>query len=373
VSGNVVILSVLAVLLASLAVCAALVLTQRWHGSLSLDHDLNGAQKIHQSPVPRIGGVGVMCGLLAGVALGYANGGSTWPYVIKLLICATPVFAAGLVEDLTKRVSVSTRLVASFVSAALAAWALDATLVRLDTPILDELMDWVSVAILFTCFAVGGLTHAVNIIDGLNGLASGAVGLMLAGLAFIAWHAGDLLVMNLCLWGIAALAGFMLLNYPFGRIFLGDGGAYLTGFWLAECAVLLLHRNPNVSTWAVLLVVLYPAWETGYSVYRRQIKLKTKADIPDSAHLHHQLFEIVQRFELSRNSNWFSHGIASAAIWAGVGVCQLAAIATATAPKASAALTAGFGILYIALYRSLNQARIEPNSDKNLVVQPQQN
>jgi UDP-N-acetylmuramyl pentapeptide phosphotransferase/UDP-N-acetylglucosamine-1-phosphate transferase len=326
VSGNVVTLSVLAVLVACFAVCALLIFTQRWHGPLSLDHDLTGAQKIHHNPVPRVGGIGVAIGLLAGVLVGYAYGGDMWQLAIKLLACAAPVFAAGLLEDLTKRVSVKTRLAASFVSAGLAALLLDATLTRLDTPVLDELMIWGPFALLFTSFAVAGMTNAINIIDGLNGLASGAVGLMLAGLAGIAWQVGDPLVFKMCLWGIAAMSGFMLLNYPFGRIFLGDGGAYLAGFWLAECAVILLHRNPNLSTWAVLLCVMYPSWETIYSMYRRQFKEKKAAGAPDSDHFHHLVFIGLSSSGSPKTTQaWKKHGLASLLIWSFVLCCQVAA------------------------------------------------
>ncbi len=330
-------------------------MTQRWHGTLSLDHDLSGAQKIHHNPVPRVGGVGVMAGLLVGVAVGYAYGGTTWPHVIKLLACASPVFAAGLIEDLTKRVSVRTRLVASFTSAALAAWALDASLLRLDTPILDELMSWLPVAMLFTSFAVAGMTNAVNIIDGLNGLASGAVGLMLAGLAGIAWQAGDLLVMKLCLWGIAAMVGFMLLNFPFGRIFLGDGGAYLAGFWLAECAVFLLHRNPEVSTWAVLLCVMYPTWETLYSMYRRSAKQRGSSGQPDMVHFHHLIFKAAAKLLGAQGRVWLKHGAASLFVWAIVACCQLGALLTWNQHVLAVAMILGFVLVYVTLYSTIGQ------------------
>lgn len=353
-SGNVVTISVLAALAVSFAVCALLIVTQRWHGQLSLDHDLTGAQKIHQNPVPRIGGVGLMVGLLAGVLVGYGQGRNTWQQAITLVACASPVFAAGLIEDLTKRVSVKARLLASFVSALLASILLDATLIRLDTPLLDELIAWGPLALLFTSFAVAGMTNAINIIDGLNGLASGAVALMLAGLAAIAWHVGDLMVFKLCLWGIAALAGFMILNYPFGRIFLGDGGAYLAGFWLAECAVMLLHRNPAVSTWAVLLCVMYPTWETLYSMYRRNIKQKVSSGAPDSIHFHHLVLKVTQRQLGDGSSAWQRHGVATAIVWVLVIICQIAGYLLLNSSASSALFSAGFGVVYLLIYSALH-------------------
>jgi UDP-N-acetylmuramyl pentapeptide phosphotransferase/UDP-N-acetylglucosamine-1-phosphate transferase len=320
--------AVVAVLGTSFLVCAVLVLTQRWHGRLSLDSDLEGVQKMHTIPVPRIGGLGIVVGLLIGIVVGYHLNGETYPTVILLLAAATPVFVAGIVEDLTKRVSVRTRLIASFVSGALGVYLADAQLTRLDTPLLDDLMVYGPIAFAFTCFAVGGMTHAVNIIDGLNGLASGTVVIILAGLAAMAWQTNDLLVMRLCLWGMAGMVGFMVFNFPFGRIFLGDGGAYLAGFWVATCAVLLLSRNPEVSTWAVLLSLLYPVWETVYSMYRRKVLNRARTGMPDTGHLHHLVFRAIETRHPTPPGvrRWLSHSITSTLLWSLVALCQTLAV-----------------------------------------------
>lgn len=350
----------LTVLGSSAGVCALLVLTQRWHGRLSLDHDLNGVQKLHAIPVPRVGGLGLLFGLMVGVAAGYWSGGSTYPTTLLMLICAAPVFVAGLVEDLTKKVSVNTRLMASFVSAALGVWLLDARLVDVDTPILDVLVSYPAISVLFTVFAVGGVTHSVNIIDGLNGLAAGVVSIMLAGLAAMAWMHGDVMVMKLCLWGIAAMVGFLLLNYPFGRIFLGDGGAYLAGFWVAECGVLLMVRNPEVSTWAVLLACIYPVWETAFSMYRRRMVDRVQTGQPDMAHLHQLMFNRLKFSSLQQRApTWLNHGLTSACIWGMAAACQVVAV---LADNNSGVLLCGvlaYCVVYNWIYQALTPDTIE--------------
>lgn len=337
----------------SFLVCALLVLTQRWHGRLTLDHDLAGAQKIHVKPVPRIGGLGLAFGLLIAVVTGYFAGGKTYPTTLILLTCAMPVFAAGLVEDLTKKVRIRTRLVASFVSAALAIWLLNARLTDLDTVVLDDLIKYSAFSILFTIFAVGGVTHSINIVDGLNGLASGTVSIMLGGLAALAWMHGDVLVMKLCLWGIASMVGFLLLNYPFGRIFLGDGGAYLAGFWLAECGILLLQRNPAISTWSVLLACIYPVWETIFSIYRRSVRDRVNSGHADFGHLHQLLYRRLRSSTQLKSDTtpvWREHGLATAAIWAMVIGCQILAVLanenTSTLFTAACLYTLCYGWMY---------------------------
>lgn len=324
----------------SFAVCSGLVITQRWRGRLSLDHDLSGVQKLHHKPVPRIGGLGLFGGLLAAALAGWVWGGPHALTALILLLCALPAFLGGLIEDLTKRVPVRIRLLASFLSGGLAALVLGAHLNRLDTPMLDVLVSSLPLSVVFTAFAVGGVTNAVNIIDGLNGLASGCVALMLGGLGAIAWMHNDALVLYLCLIGIAAVLGFMLLNYPFGSIFLGDGGAYLAGFWLAECAVLLLVRNEAVSTWAPLLACFYPVWETGFSMYRRSFIRKTNSGRPDMVHFHHLLFRVFVTTAVGRGrAAWLRHGLTSMLLWQLVFICQLVASLFSTSTVVLSAAT----------------------------------
>jgi UDP-N-acetylmuramyl pentapeptide phosphotransferase/UDP-N-acetylglucosamine-1-phosphate transferase len=83
----------------------------------------------------------------------------------------------------------------------------------------------------------------------------------------------------------AVSAGFMVLNYPFGKIFIGDGGAFFLGFMVGQIAILLPMRNPEVSPWASLLICAYPVVEVLYSMYRR-ICNKKSTGTPDDQHLH---------------------------------------------------------------------------------------
>jgi UDP-N-acetylmuramyl pentapeptide phosphotransferase/UDP-N-acetylglucosamine-1-phosphate transferase len=132
---------------------------------------------------------------------------------------------------------------------------------------------------------VGGVANAINIIDGFHGLASGTVLIALLALAAIAARAGDAPLALVCLLVAAAVAGFWLVNFPWGKLFLGDGGAYFAGFSLAWLALLLPMRNPDVSPWAGLLVCAYPVIEVLYSVVRRY-RQRLSPGAPDSLHLH---------------------------------------------------------------------------------------
>ena len=265
----------------SLVCSLLLVATTRWHGRFTLDAT-RGIQKFHSVPTPRIGGLAIMLGLIFACAVSSpAQQGLFAP----LLAAAAPAFLFGIAEDMTRRVSIGARLVATMASG-LAAWALTgASIAATGIPLVDAALSWLPLSVLFTAFAVGGVANAVNIIDGFNGLASGTVIIGLVALGFIALECGDLELARLCFTVCAVTTGFFLVNFPFGKLFLGDGGAYLLGFLLAWLSITLVHRNPDVSPWAPLLACAYPIFETVFTIVRR-LWCRRHPGRPDSCHLH---------------------------------------------------------------------------------------
>jgi UDP-N-acetylmuramyl pentapeptide phosphotransferase/UDP-N-acetylglucosamine-1-phosphate transferase len=150
----------------------------------------------------------------------------------------------------------------------------------------DWLLSFYLCAVLFTGFAMGGVANAINIIDGFNGLASGSLLIMLAAFAWIAHRLGDDLVFALAVLYAAILLGFFVVNFPFGKIFLGDGGAYFAGFLLAGLGVLLPMRNPETSAWTAILICAYPVIETLASMRRKAKREGHSVGQPDRVHWH---------------------------------------------------------------------------------------
>lgn len=286
---------------ASAALTLLTVRSERAQGPFSVDHDLSGPQKFHARPVPRIGGVGIFSGLLlmAGV-LWWSAGIDTGWLVAALLLCGVPAFAAGLVEDITKRVRPAWRLLATAVSAALAVLLLDATITRTDLWGLDWVAAFPMGAAFLAIFAVAGIANAVNIIDGFNGLAAMCVVMMLLAIAYVAGQVSDGPIATAALVGAGAVLGFFVWNYPAGLIFLGDGGAYFIGFFVAELGILLLQRNPEVSPLFPLLMAIYPVFETLFSMYRRRVVRGRAVGIPDGVHLHSLVYRRVLRWAVGK-------------------------------------------------------------------------
>ena len=92
----------------------------------------------------------------------------------------------------------------------------------------------------------------MNLVDGLNGLAIGLSILMAGASAIISTIVGDVVIASVSITLVGALAGIFVFNYPSGKIFLGDAGAYTVGHLLTWIAVLLMSRNPEIAPFAML-------------------------------------------------------------------------------------------------------------------------
>ncbi|MFL6662312.1 MAG: MraY family glycosyltransferase, partial [Rhizobacter sp.] len=268
----------------------------RTHSHLSADADMSGPQKFHATPVPRIGGLGIVVGVASSLGTLFAFSGGDTVLGAKLLGCAAPAFFGGLAEDLTKTQSPRRRLFFTAVSAMLAAWVLDAVITRTDIPGVDWLVSFAVPALLVTVFAVAGVANAVNIIDGFNGLAAMCVVMMLGSIAYVAFQSQDPVIGFCALAGLGAVMGFFVWNFPAGLVFLGDGGAYFLGFYVAELSILLLQRNPRVSPLCPLLMCIYPIFETVFSMYRRRFVRGRPMGMPDGVHLHSLIYRRLMRW-----------------------------------------------------------------------------
>lgn len=347
-------------LLVSLAVCFINVVTERWHGRYSFDVDVKGVQKVHTNVVSRTGGIALLCGVLAVPLFAkfeYFSGAvqeETRTVIFKLLLAAMPAFLAGIVEDLTKRVSVRARLCAILSSAVLAAWLLGAYLPRLDIWGLDRMLTIIPVSLAITAFAVVGVTNSINIVDGFNGVAGATVVVILAGVGYLAWSAGDALVTQLALAGIGAALGFLILNYPTGRLFMGDGGAYFMGFWAAEIAVLTIVRNPDINAWQILAIYAYPVIEVLFSIYRRKMLRNALVGAPDRLHLHSLFYRRVACHRISiRKYSWIRNAGVAWFVTAWMATATIFAVSIGNTAATAVALVLFQILMYVAVYMRL--------------------
>ena len=317
------------------------------------DHDLSGPQKFHAAPVPRVGGIGIFAGALAAVAVLWLRQPQLGMSAAMFLACAVPAFGSGLTEDLTKTQSPRRRLFFTAVSATAGVLLMDAIITRTSIPGLDWVVSFQIGAAAVTIFVVAGVANSLNIIDGFNGLASMCAVLMLVSVGYVGFQVGDTLIVYMAVAGVGAVLGFFVWNFPSGLIFLGDGGAYFLGFYIAELAIMLLYRNPDVSPMFPLLVCIYPVFETLFSIYRRKMLRGQPAGMPDGIHLHSLIYRRIMRWAVGnavKRSHAKRNSMTSPYLWM---LCMLAVVPAMLFWDSTPWLLAFivlFGVVYTGLY-----------------------
>ena len=340
---------------ASLATAIVVVATQRWHNHWTGDFQNSGIQKHHEGSPPRVGALPLLAALLVALLMlaGSADAADqgTFKLLLTLAVASVPVVALGLADDLTKRVTPQVRMLGAMAAGVAGMVLLNGFVTRVDIPVLDTLVAIGPVAVVLTLLMVGGFTNAVNIVDGLNGLASGLGVLMFAATGAVAWGYGDHVVATLCMVMAAAVAGFLLVNFPRGLMFLGDGAAYFIGFALVQVWMLFLARHAEVSTWFVVAVAAHPTMETVFSMYRRRIHRKRGGAFmqADRLHLHTLVYRRRTRSLLLRHPGmrpWVANALASLRVM-GFGALPMAAACLA---PASTAWCMGVLVAYVVGY-----------------------
>jgi UDP-N-acetylmuramyl pentapeptide phosphotransferase/UDP-N-acetylglucosamine-1-phosphate transferase len=245
-------------------------------------------QRIHLNETPRLGGL-VFILSLASFAM-YCPPNESFQLFKLILICLIPIIVIGLKEDLFHNVEPTIRLLALL----FVGWLFR---IQFAGP-LPNMADVSLISILFTLqggvsiFYILGMVavaNGMNLIDGVNGLC-GAVALsILSALLFLSYKTADITMLSLIFNVILLIIPFMLMNYPYGRIFLGDLGAYSLGLIVSMLTIILFGRHPEISPWGGVLILIYPATEVVFSLLRRMVK-GVSVYHADKSHLHLKLF-----------------------------------------------------------------------------------
>jgi len=296
--------------------------------NLNLFHDIQaGVQKFHHRPTPRVGGLSIYLSVFLISIIFFLLDKPFSKEFLFFLISSFPVFFLGFLEDVTKKVSPKWRLIGGFISGILAFFLISAKVTRVDIPFIDSFLSIPVVSLIFTAFALGGVSHAFNIIDGFNGLTSGVAMLVFGAYAYVSFLHNDIFLVYLNLILIASILGFFLWNYPFGLIFLGDGGAYFLGFCAAAVGAILVNKYSDISPWFPMLLVIYPVWETLFSIYRRKFLKDYPPHMPDALHFHQLLYRRILKLAFGSKIEPFKrNSYTSPFLWIMEIVCLIPAV-----------------------------------------------
>ena len=202
----------------------------------------SGVQSIHEGKTPRLGGVSIYLGLLSSVLIASSF---TFNFLSKMSFALLPLFIISLREDLKHDVTPMHRLSVAALSAFVMIHFFG-TIKNIDIPFLSSIFHSNTFLLLLTLLAFTAITHGFNMIDGLNGLAVLTYWAIMGSIYCMSLNSHDVMFHEITLIALCLPLGFFVFNYPFGKIFLGDTGAYLLGFISSAIIIYFFNHFQNL-------------------------------------------------------------------------------------------------------------------------------
>jgi UDP-GlcNAc:undecaprenyl-phosphate/decaprenyl-phosphate GlcNAc-1-phosphate transferase len=335
--------------------------TLRGAQQLSLYDSPADARRVHTRPVPRLGGVAIFAAVTGTVLLLQLAAG-WWPRlqlpVLPPLLVAAGVlmFLTGLYDDVFplrpwKKLALQ-------VAAAVLAWSAGLRIEALSLSS-DAALPLGALALPLTVLWIVAVANAINLIDGLDGLATGVAVIALLGVTAAAGALGHAPIVLLTMVMLGALVGFLHFNMSPARIFLGDCGSLFIGFAVACLAVLGATRPGGGLMFLVPLALLaLPLLDVGIAIGRRWLR-GAPVFGADNRHIHHRLLE-----------QGFSHMQAVLVLFtvaAGIGMLGLC-LAFAPAGAVGAVALAGGALVLLLVSTGVRRLRYTEFSEAGLVI-----
>jgi UDP-N-acetylmuramyl pentapeptide phosphotransferase/UDP-N-acetylglucosamine-1-phosphate transferase len=256
----------------------------------------SGVQRIHENLTPRLGGLIIFIGILGfnifseSFLLNY-EGSSI---LSSILLFGGIIALLTVSEDIFHNTSPIYRIACTSIPTFLFFYFGNYNLPLIDMPILKGILSEPIFALFFYTFAITSVSNGFNLIDGANGLAGMTLICSFFCLLFLSVSVSDLSIAIFACVYLTFILAFLVFNYPFGKIFLGDSGAYFLGFSLSALLIIFFGRHDNVSPWNAILILFFPIMETVFSVFRKYFFEKTSPFKPDPHHLHSKVYFLMK-------------------------------------------------------------------------------
>jgi UDP-GlcNAc:undecaprenyl-phosphate GlcNAc-1-phosphate transferase len=243
--------------------------------------DLPNARKVHKKIMPRMGGLAIYLAFIIGMLIMWPDSSFTLPLIIGSVI----IILTGVLDDMYS-LSPRVKIVAHFFAALVIVHSgISVEFINLPFNGILQLY-WLSIPL--TLLWIMGITNAINLIDGLDGLAVGVSSIVLLTIAGLSLTEGNLFVFTVSAILLGSTLGFLPYNFHPAKIFMGDTGSYFLGYIISVLALLGFKNVTLFSLVVPIIILAVPISDTLFAIIRRLVN-RRPLTAPDKSHLHHCL------------------------------------------------------------------------------------
>lgn len=247
--------------------------------------DKPDSRKVHTKLMPRLGGLAIFIG----VAVGYFISGLYNEHIYSITLGGILIIALGILDD-KYQISAKVKFAGQLGVAILIVQS-GLTIDFIYIPFADKI-DVGFLSIPITILWIVGITNAINLIDGLDGLAAGISSICIGTIAFMAAVNGNVLIFTIAVVVLASTLGFLFFNFHPAKIFMGDTGSLFLGYIISILSLLGLYKSVTLFSFVVPIIILgVPVFDTTFAIIRRIVN-KKPISAPDKSHLHHRIMAL---------------------------------------------------------------------------------
>lgn len=242
-------------------------------------------RKVHVKLMPRLGGLAIFVSFLIGFLLFFPGEEKAWPIILGALI----IVITGVIDDM-KGVSPKVKMLGQLLAAiAVVAGGIQIEYVTLP---FSGRIEFEFLAIPITIIWILAITNAINLIDGLDGLAAGVSSIALITISGLAITMGNDVTALIGMMLLGSTVGFLFYNFHPAKIFMGDTGSLFLGYMISVISIMGLYKNVTLFSLIVPIIILaVPIIDTLFAIIRRVVN-KKPLSAPDKYHLHHRLLRL---------------------------------------------------------------------------------
>jgi UDP-GlcNAc:undecaprenyl-phosphate/decaprenyl-phosphate GlcNAc-1-phosphate transferase len=245
-------------------------------------------QRVHEDEVPRLGGLFTYIFLLYVAMFELIE----QKFIFNIIISAIPFILISIKEDLFHNTIPRNRLIFMTLSCLIFFNLNPIEFPVIELPYLGNVLSFYPVSLIFFTFSVLVVMNGTNLIDGMNGLFGFSSLTQLIILGFLAYGYGDYEYLRLITIITIPLFVFLIFNFPFGKVFIGDCGCYFYGFVISLTTIAFFGKHTDLISWLAVLIVIHPSFEVLFSFCRKMFYSNIRVSDPDSYHIHNLQYKL---------------------------------------------------------------------------------